>query len=241
MLTNKKSRYILILVVLSIFLFSLTFITSKQNGTISPPQFFDIKNDSIKIIESSTATRPPITKNIDIESKVKNALKHIKNHNRTPSGQTASDPKILHENHLLKSTRWKIWQQTQVINVQNKSGADKILAQVGNLLIIESQNENTSLNEFNSFSPIAVYDKRLKKAGVITGTIKIETLEKEQLENDLNQLRAHITDSFDPIHTYFITSLDQVFDLELLYETLKSYPYIKNIELEVLNKNYEKN
>lgn len=236
MLTNIKSRYILILVVLGIFFLSLTFISPKQNNTLPPPHYFETKN-----IEPATTAGPSITKNVNIESKVKKALKHIKNYNRNPSGQGISTPKQLVENHLLKPTRWKIWQQTQVVNIQDKSATDKILAQVGNLLIIESQKENESLTEFSSSSPVAVYDERLKKAGLITGTLKIETSEKEQLENDLNQLRAHITDSFDPIHTYFITSLDQVFDLELLYETLKSYPYIKNIELEILNKNYEKN
>ena len=83
--------------------------------------------------------------------------------------------------------------------------------------------------------------ERLKKVGIITGTIKVQTMEKQQLEKDLNQFRAQITDSFDAIHVYFITSTDQIFNLEQLYENLKAQPYIKNIEIEVLNRTYEKN
>lgn len=238
---NKYSRYVLILVVLGIFFLLLSHNASKQNNIVPDSSSLPIKNDFEKIVKPTFAPNPSTSENIDIESKTKKILKHIKNHSRNPSGQTGSSPKLLVENQLLKSTRWKIWQQTQVINIQNRSATDKILAQVSNLLIIESQNENLSLTEFNSSFPVAAYNERLKKAGVITGTIKIETLEKEQLENDLNRLRAHITDSFEPIHTYFITGSDQIFDLELLYETLKSYPYIKKIELEILDKNYEKN
>lgn len=163
-----------------------------------------------------------------------------KNIVRIPSGQISSAPKLLLENRLLLSTSWKIWPNTQVIGIDHKSDSDAVLTQISNLLVIESQSENADLTEFNLASPVVVYNSRLKKAGVITGALRIQTTQKGLLEQDLNNFNARITDSFENINTYFITSTDQIFNLELLYLNLKAKPYVKFIELDVISRSYEK-
>ncbi len=240
MFLNKKSQLFLVLIILTICI-PVLFIPLNHKNTESLQQPI-IKNEVSPVtIKAAFGSKTNFTKNDNLAPKIQNALEYIKQHNRNPSAQTLLTPGTLIQNVLLKSTSWKIWPQTQVIRTDEKTSADKILARVSNLLIIDAPNEIKSLTEFNSAKPIAVYDERLKKAGVITGTIKIQTDQKSLLENELYQYRAHITESFEAIHIYFVTSTDLIFNLEHLFQALKSNPYVKEIELEILSKNYEKN
>lgn len=141
---------------------------------------------------------------------------------------------------LLNPTPWKIWLNTQALRSQDKQNSDVVLAEVSRMLIIESSTENANLSEFNSASPIVVYDARLKKAGLINGMVRVQTLSKAQLEADLADLNAHITDSFETINTYFVTGNDSVFNLESLVLFLKARPYVKAADLDITSRTYEK-
>ncbi len=159
---------------------------------------------------------------------------------RMPSAQTQPAPERLLPHALLNPTPWKIWLNTQAIRSEDKQNSDVVLAQVSRMLIIESGTENASLTEFNSSSPIVVYDARLKKTGLINGMIRIQTLSKPQLEADLIELNARITDSFEAINTYFVTGNDPVFNLEALHAVLKAKPYVKSADLDITSRTYEK-
>lgn len=159
---------------------------------------------------------------------------------RMPSAQTPPAPEHLLPHALLNPTPWKIWLNTQAISSDDKKNSDVVLAQVSRMLIIESGAENASLTEFNSNSPVVVYDARLKKTGLINGMIRIHTLSKPQLEADLLELNARITDSFDAINTYFVTGNDAIFNLEALHAVLKAKPYVKSADLDITSRNYEK-
>ena len=159
---------------------------------------------------------------------------------RMPSAQTQPAPENLLPQALLNPTPWKIWLNTQAIRTEDKKDSDIVLAQVGRMLIIESGAENTSLTDFNSNSPIVVYDARLKKTGLINGMIRIQTLSKPRLEADLIELNARITDSFEAINTYFVTGNDAIFNLEALHAVLKAKPYVKSADLDITSRTYEK-
>ena len=159
---------------------------------------------------------------------------------RRPATQGQPAPERLLPHALLNPTPWKIWLNTQAIRGEDKQNSDVILAQVSNLVIVESGTENASLTEFNSTSPVVVYDARLKKTGLINGLVRIQTLSKPQLEADLNNLNAHITDSFENINTYFVTGNDPVFNLESLFLILKAKPYVKSADLDITSRTYEK-
>lgn len=159
---------------------------------------------------------------------------------RMPSEQTQPAPENLLPHALLNPTPWKIWLNTQAVRSEDRKHSDVVLAQVSRMLIVESGAENANLNEFNSNSPIVVYDARLKKAGLINGMIRIQTLSKPRLEADLLELNARITDSFDAINTYFVTGNDAIFNLEALLAVLKAKPYVKSADLDITSRTYEK-
>jgi hypothetical protein len=146
---------------------------------------------------------------------------------------------FLAEQNLLNSTRWKIWLHTQVVK-KDDAPIGQSLAHVSNFSIIESQ-DNLSLTEFDANKPIAVFDERLKKPGIITGTLKIQTSDKARLQTDLINYQAQVTDEFYDIETYFVKSTQNIFNLEWLYQNLKNQTYIKSVELEILSKSYDKN
>ncbi len=159
---------------------------------------------------------------------------------RMPSAQTQPAPESLLPHALLNPRPWKIWLKTQAIRSEDKQHSDVVLAQVSRMLIIEASAENASLTEFNSNSPIVVYDARLKKTGLINGMIRVQTLSKPQLEADLIELNARITDSFEAINTYFVTGNDAIFNLEALYAVLKAKPYVNLADLDITSRTYEK-
>ena len=194
----------------------------------------------------SKITKKLISQNLpDTESqdKLQKALRFIRKQNRGLSS-AAPEQKNLQANNLLSTTPWKIWTNTKVVTYESNLIAQQILGRVSNLAILEDNSKNNDvvlLTNFDKQNPIAVYDSRLKKPGVLTGTIKVVTDQKELLEAQLKQHQAIIDLGFDEIHTYFVTSQTPQFNLENLYNTLINQPYITKIELEVLSKTYEKN
>ena len=240
--TKKRLFYILIIPSLSIILLSLFYFTEPPKSTVSATNSENIKNKMASAkIKTDSATQALTTPNLNPEAKAIKAITNIRLRNRNPSTQNRPAPQLLIDNDLLTSTSWKIWSHTQVINLADSSSSDKVLSQISNLRVIESQNENKNFLEFNIANPIAVFNVPQNKPGIITGIIKVQTTQKQQLENDLIQLHAHITHSFDSINYYYVTGTEQFFNLELLYENLKSSPYINHIELEILSRAYEKN
>lgn len=213
------------------FLFFL-FAPAKPSDKVAPPIENAEKALLKKIFPQLPAPNPPVINKV--------ASEPAKFTRRMPSAQTPPAPERLLPHALLNPTPWKIWLNTQAIRGEDQQNSDVVLAQVSRMLIIESGAENANLTEFNSASPIVVYDARLKKTGFINGMIRVQTMSKPQLEADLIELNAHITDSFEAINTYFVTGLDPIFDLESLYSVLKAKPYVKSADLDITSRTYEK-
>jgi hypothetical protein len=172
----------------------------------------------------------------DSNSRFKQALAYNNEFKRTPA--QLNSKVFLIEHSLLQSTRWKIWLNTQVVKKENAQ-IGQSLANISNFSIIESQ-ESVNLTEFDSNKVVAVFDERLKKPGLITGTLIVQTSDKSRLQTDLKNYQAQISDEFENIETYFIKSSQPIYNLELLYQTLKNKNYINSVELEILSKNYDK-
>ncbi|MBC7420954.1 MAG: hypothetical protein H7328_09510 [Bdellovibrio sp.] len=239
MMSKIKSLVIFFSVVL-VALLAMVFLFPKDELVSEADQVI-LENN---IYKSSTAVPVPIikkdSKGVVVpgeESKIALALENIRKQNRTPS-QTFVQPKSLQASSLLNGTRWKIWPQAKVVNEKNSAAE---IAQVNNLTIVQGNDRAVDLSQFDSKSPVVLYNERLQKPGILTGIIKVETQNRILLESSLTNLHARISDAFDPIQTYFVTSTDLVFDLEALFENLKALPEVHNVELEILNKTYEKN
>lgn len=212
--------------------------SAHQNLNISLKTSLSIDPQITKKLISQT-----LTNSSESQDKLQKALKFIRKQNRGLSS-VAPEQKNLLANNLLSATPWKIWANTKVVHYESNLITQQILGRVSNLAIVDDDSKNDPqvvLKNFDTQNPVAVYDTRLKKPGVLTGTIKVVTHQKELLEEQLKQYQAHIDIGFDEIHTYFVTSQTQLFNLENLYNGLINQPYITKVELEVLSKTYEKN
>lgn len=203
------------------------------------------------------ATVPEVNRNLasDKTDEAKIATDNTDNDGFNPSakfnkaaGHAASNRKpaqnlagvAVHNHALLQNTKWKLWANTQVVKTSDLADPQTALAQVSNLAVVESSDE-TDLTAFDTSKPVAVFNERLKKPGVLTGIVKVQTNNKAQLKEDLKNMQAEISDEFDSIQTYFIKSQSKVFNLEVLFENLKAQDYIFNVELEVIDRSYDKN
>lgn len=202
---------------------------SDQPSKEIEPKSRDLANESSTYIE-------------DPESKFQRAAEYAKKF-RSPTtlvSAEASDSLFV-QNNLLAEKSWKLWSHTRVIKRDADDPNTEFLARVNNFLIVsEPKRQLSDLKNFDVQNPIAVYDERALRAGIITGVIKVSTQDVATLESDLTLMHAHITSSFDSIHLYFISSTDQTFDLQNLYDSLKAKSYITKIDLEILSRPYEK-
>ncbi|MBC7740696.1 MAG: hypothetical protein H7061_00765 [Bdellovibrionaceae bacterium] len=185
-----------------------------------------------------------ITTNVDSDGqfKFKSALKNAHKNQRSPSAQFRPSAASLNESPYLDSARWKIWKNVKAISAEALTGDEVIVGEVNHLFLIQHPPAQvTNLAQFDRDEPVVVYDGRLRKAGLISGVIKIETSNRAMLESDLGKLQAKVFDAFDNIETYFVSSQNNRFNLEELFKFLKSRPYVKSAELEIIGTTYEKN
>lgn len=184
-----------------------------------------------------------IENTFDVQNRFTKAAENLKNMRKPASDENqARLTPVLSEHRLLQGTPWKVWLKKRVVPKGEQPEENSTSDTVSNLNIIEDPSEEiVEFTKFDLNKPVAVFNERLKKPGVITGTIKIEieSGSKSDLQADLDLLSAKINGAFEPIETYFITSTEPVFNLERLYELLKKRSYVKNLELEILNKTYE--
>lgn len=174
------------------------------------------------------------------EAKASLAAKFLQQRSIGKKKKLTQYPEKLIAHFLLIGTNWKVWPGTRAILTPQLSAADSVLAELSRFSIVEFPNAEASLDQFDRNVPPVVYDARLKRAGIVTGLLKVETDRKDLLEESLPNLNSYISNSFENIQTYFVTSRQDVFDLESLFKNLKSQQYVKSIELDILDRNYEK-
>lgn len=143
---------------------------------------------------------------------------------------------------ILSQTRWQLWLKTRAdfLNENSASAPGSEITRLNNYTIVADDSNISDLSEFHKTTPQVVYDQRRKQVGILTGTIRVNTDRRDLLEKDLATVQAEISDAFDAIETYFIQSTHDVFDLQNLYLFLRQQSYIKNVELEILSRTYEK-
>lgn len=208
---------------------------------LTSPHQINIKNIEQK--EDVALTFSPHS-NDDSQLKIKIALDFVKHKSRRPSNGVASAPKNLQKSLIFSNENINFWPNTIAIKTVDLQPGQNVLAQVGNLSIIETDQKVLDLLNFNKDTYQVVYDTRLNKAGIVTGQLKV-TLNAGYTQNDLLNIlktqNCEIASAFPHINTYFVVSQKQVFNLEALYLNLKNNQIIKTIEPEILSKTYEKN
>lgn len=187
-----------------------------------------------------TAAPSVVVEKVEVQQKIEKALHHIKKKSRFPTGQLKIEPNFLQNHEAFDGTRWKILSKIKAVLRDQISESDVVVGEMGRFQLVELAASDSLLNQYDKNSPAVVYETRLKKTGLVTGLIKVETERKDLLENAVRSMNAQISNSFDSIHTYFVTSEQTVFDLEKLFFSIKALGFVKTAELDILDREYEK-
>ncbi len=174
------------------------------------------------------------------QQKIKGAIKYSKIlAQRNPISPNSKDRQMINP-EVLKGTRWKLVTNYRAIKEDHATGNEEQILKFGNQLIIEVSEDIFNFHEFRKSALPVVYDSRLKKMGVVTGLIVIETGRKDLLLEALKPLDAVLINSFDDIKTYYVTVEKEVFDLEVMFENLNQLNFIENITLDISDRVYDK-
>lgn len=203
-----------------------------------------IQKETLPVVKNQPRLQKPevpaaVTK-VEDQQKIERALHHIKNKSRLPTGQLKIEPEHLQNHEAFEGTRWKILSRVKAVLRTEISETDVIVGEIGRFSLVELTNIESALNQYDRNSPSVVYETRLKRIGLVTGLIKVETERKDLLENSIQNMNAQISNSFDSIQTYFVTSQQTVFDLEKLFFSIKALGFVKTAELDILDREYEK-
>lgn len=209
---------------------SKTFVQAEQVKIVDEKSFVENKPDLPLLVHQRNET----------DDKTQRALQNIQKKSRIPTGSLKINPEKLSGHEAFAGTRWKIWSGVKALLSEEVRASDVVVAQLGRFNLIENLHAEAALNQFDRQSPTLVYDSRLKKPGLVTGLIKVETERKDLLQSAIQGLNARIENSFEEIQTYFVTSQQAQFDLEKLFLTIQQMPFVKNAELDILDRDYEK-
>lgn len=116
-------------------------------------------------------------------------------------------------------------------STQNKIGHFKV------------ENDKAVSNEtyFVKSNPIVLLNQRTKNIGVLTGTLEIKLKSNEtninQIVNDYNLALLH---SFPHLDTYFVSSKNETFNLEAIFQSLSNDERILSVNLEIIDRSYDK-
>lgn len=216
----------------------------KTNESVSPVSTYSQANITADDQSLSNKREPVETRNIvhkvEVQQKIDKAINNLKVGTRRPTGQIKLAPEFLKDHEAFDGTQWKIMSKVKTILRDEVSTDDIVIGEMGRYKLVELSDGESSLKQFNRNAPTVLFDARLKKTGLVTGLIKVETERRDLLEDSIRSLNATIANSFDSIQTYFITSEKSVFDLEQLFFKIKSLGFVKTAELDILDREYEK-
>jgi hypothetical protein len=136
-------------------------------------------------------------------------------------------------------TSWKIWNRMKALGPNGGGPSSSI--NVSQFQIQADPISNHSLENFSLQEPVVLFEERLKKAGILTGTFEIQLKNSRQWEafEKLHSLR--LIQSFQELNLFYATANQDRFNLSQLYQDLSQDPSVALVNLEILSKQYEQN
>lgn len=156
-------------------------------------------------------------------------------HNTGPS----ADEK-LSATSLFPESRWKRWPGVRALPPQQASTNQEILAEVSGYSLTRDASFDGDEKSFSAQEPLVYYDSRTRSAGVVTGEIRLVVNDKQKLEQILDLYNLKVNTSLPDVHTYFVVSNEQNFNLEELYTKLARESQVESVQVEILSRQYEK-
>lgn len=149
------------------------------------------------------------------------------------------DDRSLAQSSVLSGTSWKVWEGVTAYPQASGVRSD-YLAEVSGYYLVEEETFRGDDRHFSSAQPLAVYNERKGIAGIVTGTIQIILNEGESIDSLVQEYDLKVMGSMPEAKVYFVTSAQEPFNLSSLKERLSSEPVVKQVELEILSRKYEK-
>lgn len=255
MRNQRRQNHLIILFILGLIgSFAVYFFLNTQTGLNTVDSFDEqnlvIRKNSVTVQVSEPSPEPVLIEKKEyspplaptLSEKFEKALQSQQTRALARAAQTPPAPSQLRTHPIFRNTRWQLWPQTSVQNLNDlaRSNTENEIARLNNFIIVYDKENFPNLTEFSKKNPQAVYDRRRNQVGILTGTIRVTTSRRDLLEANLNTVSAEISDAFDAIQTYFIVSQVDTFDLQSLFNFLSQQSHIQNIELEILSRTYEK-
>ncbi|UOF00068.1 hypothetical protein [Bdellovibrio reynosensis] len=186
--------------------------------------------EPIQITESaSTSSNEPVVSNRTIDK----ALTH-----RKVSSLSVGKAE-LEKIPLLADTPWKLWKGVTAKPKAATSPNEVIVSEISGFVLVQSE-ANVDLTNFTTSAPVVVANPRLNIGGVLTGTITVVLREGQSADFLSAESGIKIIGSFPKIRTYFVTALQEPFDLPELYQELKHHQGVEQVSLEILSRQYDK-
>lgn len=146
---------------------------------------------------------------------------------------------VIERSPLLEGTGWGLWKGVTALKKIKGVPSDKVLGEVNGFYLIEDISHN-DIRQFSPSQPLVVLNSRLGIAGVVTGVVTVTLKEGASIEA-LAHIDVQVLNSFPEIRTYYVTSSQEVFDLQSFQEALVSESAVERAHLEILSRQYEKN
>lgn len=187
--------------------------------------------------KAANTSHPKEATDEDANSKIQRALRHRKKNTEAVKLNQAISIGQVQASRLLMNNPWQLIQGWKVLEAKEEETTGTKI-RVDSFQIVEDAGYRFNPQVFSR--PTVVYNSRKAKFGILTGTIKIKTSDRAQLEQDLGFWNASIVDSSEQIQLYFVTGLSPSFDLEALLLDVSALPYVESAKLEIIEKSYEK-
>lgn len=149
------------------------------------------------------------------------------------------DQRSLEASLTLENTRWKIWSGVSAVAKSQGSRPDAI-GEVSGFYLVQDDRFRSDERNFSSGSPLVVFDQRRDAVGVVTGSFEVTLNEGVDIRALVSNQDLRIINAFPESHIYFVTSATQPFNLQNLYQALKNDSGVKQVDIEVLSRHYEK-
>lgn len=136
-------------------------------------------------------------------------------------------------------TSWKIWNRMKALGPNDGGQSGSI--NVSQFQIQVDPVSNHSLENFSLQEPVVLFEERLQKAGVLTGTFEIQLKNSRQWETFEKQHSLRLIQSFQELNLFYATANQDRFNLSQLFLDLSQDPSVALVNLEILSKQYEQN
>lgn len=141
---------------------------------------------------------------------------------------------------LFAGSSWRIWKGVTAYPKSAQASHGKRVGEVNGYDLID-EGSPVSLENFDPARPLVVLSQNgTGRVGVMTGTVVV-TLEEGASADFLTQsAQIRIVGASPEIQTYFVTPTQVPFNMRDFLESLKEAPEVRQVEMEILDRQYEK-